>query len=351
MANNGVAHIIDAVLLPPAAPLPSLAGLVTSVDDLSTLLTAVSAAGLVEALSIAGTDTVFAPNNAAFAKLPADDLNAILADKEQLKAVILNHVLAATVLSTELKMGEQKVDTASGGALWVTKSDKGVTVANSDRSVVANVIAADNLANNGVAHIIDAVLLPPAAPLPSLAGLVTSVDDLSTLLTAVGKAGLVDTLSDDGTYTVFAPNNAAFAKLPKDDLNALLADKDALKAVILNHVLAATVLSTELKMGEQKVDTTSGGALWVTRSDKGVTVANADRSVVANVIAAENLANNGVAHIIDAVLLPPAAPLPSLAAVVTSVDDLSTLLTAVDKAGLVDTLTDDGTYTVFAPNN
>ena len=210
------------------------------------------------------------------------------------------------------------------------------TVANSDRSIVANVIAADNMANNGVAHIIDAVLLPPK-PMPSLAGLVTSVDDLSTLLTAVDKAGLVDTLSGEGTFTVFAPNNEAFAAIPSDDLNALLADTAQLKEVILYHVLAAQVLSTELKDGEQKVDTVSGGALWVTKSSSGVTVANSDRSIVANVIAADNMANNGVAHIIDAVLLPP-KPMPSLAGLVTSVDDLSTLLTAVDKAGLVDTL-------------
>ena len=216
-----------------------------------------------------GTFTVFAPNNEAFAAIPSDDLNALLADTAQLKEVILYHVLAAQVLSTELKDGEQKVDTVSGGALWVTKSSSGVTVANYDRSIVANVIAADNMANNGVAHIIDAVLLPPK-PMPSLAGLVTSVDDLSTLLTAVGKAGLVDTLSGEGTFTVFAPNNEAFAAIPSDDLNALLADTAQLKEVILYHVLAAQVLSTELKDGEQKVDTVSGGALWVTKSSSGV---------------------------------------------------------------------------------
>merc|ERR1711990_1199915 len=248
--------------------------------------------------------TVFAPNNEAFAAIPSDDLNALLAETAQLKEVILYHVLAAEVLSMDLSNGEQKVDTASGGALWVTKSSSGVTVANSDRSIVANVIAADNMANNGVAHIIDAVLLPPK-PMPSLAGLVTSVDDLSTLLTAVDKAGLVDTLSGAGTFTVFAPNNEAFAAIPSDILNALLADTDDLKEVILYHVLAAEVLSMDLKSGEQKVETASGGALWVTKSSSGVTVANSDRSIVANVIAADNMANNGVAHIIDAVLLPP----------------------------------------------
>lgn len=144
-------------------------------------------------------------------------------------------------------------------------------------------------------------------PLPSLAGLVTSVDDLSTLLTAVSAAGLVDTLSGDGTFTVFAPNNKAFAAIPEKNLTALLADKDQLKQVILYHVLASQVLSTDLKNGEQMVETASGGALWVTKSSDGVTVANSDRSIVANVITADNMANNGVAHIIDAVLLPPSS--------------------------------------------
>lgn len=139
--------------------------------------------------------------------------------------------------------------------------------------------------------------------LPSLAGLVTSVDDLSTLLAAVSAAGLVDTLSGDGTFTVFAPNNKAFAAIPEKDLVALLADKEQLKQVILYHVLASLVLYTE--DGESLVETASGGALWVTKSSDSMTVANLDRSIVANVIAVDNMANNGVAHIIDAVLLPP----------------------------------------------
>lgn len=97
---------------------------------------------------------------------------------------VLNHVLAFQVLTTELKMGEQRLTNAAGGALWVTKTaDGSVTVANADRSIVANVIAADNMASNGVAHIIDAVLLHPASAPPA-----TTTIKATTTITKTTKA-------------------------------------------------------------------------------------------------------------------------------------------------------------------
>ena len=117
----------------------------------------------------------------------------------------------------------------------------------------------------------------------------------STLVTAVKAAGLVETLKGKGPFTVFAPTDAAFAKIPKADLDALLKDKAKLTAVLTYHVVPAAVMAKDVKAGN--VPTVNGKALKVT-TDKGVMVNNA------KVTATDIKASNGVIHVIDTVLLP-----------------------------------------------
>lgn len=117
----------------------------------------------------------------------------------------------------------------------------------------------------------------------------------NTLVTAVKAAGLVDTLSGKGPFTVFAPTDAAFAAIPKDQLAALLADKEALQKVLTYHVVAGKVMAADVKAGE--VPTVQGQSIMVT-TDGGVKV-NA-----ANVVKTDIAASNGVIHVIDAVILP-----------------------------------------------
>lgn len=222
---------------------PSLAGLVTAADDLSTLLAAVKAAGLVEALSGDGNFSVFAPNNAAFAALPEKDLAALLADKEQLKQVILYHVVASQVLSAELKSGEQTFETASGGALWVIKKSSNgvtnVTVANSDRSLRATVVRADNMANNGVAHVIDAVLLPP---FPSI-----GMDDVASFpalpedVAVWDDAGAIDWKSD---YAITKTKLRAATSM--EQLCTMVDDIAALATALSNMSSAIAFTSTKI---------------------------------------------------------------------------------------------------------
>ncbi len=116
-----------------------------------------------------------------------------------------------------------------------------------------------------------------------------------TLATALQAAGLVDTLKGKGPFTVFAPTDEAFAKVPKADLEALLKDKAKLTAVLTYHVVAGKVLAKDIKAG--KVKTIQGGELTVATTG-GVTVD------AAKVISADVVADNGVIHVIDAVLLP-----------------------------------------------
>jgi len=117
----------------------------------------------------------------------------------------------------------------------------------------------------------------------------------NTLATALQKAGLVDTLKGKGPFTVFAPTDAAFAKVPKDQLDALLADKAKLAAVLTYHVVPGKVMAKDVKAGQVK--TVQGSALTVTTAG-GVKVDNA------NVTQADIVADNGVIHVIDTVVMP-----------------------------------------------
>ena len=116
-----------------------------------------------------------------------------------------------------------------------------------------------------------------------------------TLATALGAAGLIDTLKGKGPFTVFAPTDEAFAKIPKADLDALLKDKAKLTSVLTYHVVAGKVMAADVKAG--KVKTVQGSELTVSTS-MGVTVDNA------KVTKTDIMADNGVIHVIDTVIMP-----------------------------------------------
>merc|ERR1711884_350262 len=197
----------------------------------------------------------------------------------------------------------QSVATVEGKNVHVVKTNKGVYVGPSVKEL-KTVVGADNLASNGVAHIIDGVLLPPSSlgdSKPNIVELAQSVDDLSTLVAAVVAGDLAETLSSPGPFTVFAPTNEAFGALPEGTLEDLLKpeNKDQLVDILTYHVLPAQVLSTDLKP-KQIVKTVEGKDLLVSIYE-GDVYANKAR-----VVGADSLASNGVAHIIDGVLLPKA---------------------------------------------
>merc|ERR1711988_2030257 len=175
-ASNGVVHIIDGVLIPPATtptpaptpaptPKPNIVKLAESVKDLSTLVGAVVAGDLADTLSSPGPFTVFAPTNAAFAGLPAGTLDDLMkpANKAQLVDILTYHVVSGNILSTDLQ-SFQAVTTVEGNPLHIV-SWGGVVQLGPSLQSLSKVTAADNNASNGVVHIIDGVLLPPAGDL------------------------------------------------------------------------------------------------------------------------------------------------------------------------------------------
>ena len=124
-----------------------------------------------------------------------------------------------------------------------------------------------------------------------------STGTFNTLVTAFKAAGLEDTLKGDGPFTVFAPTDEAFAKLPKEKLNALLKDKDALTKVLTYHVVSGKVLSE--KVANMQLAITLEGQSLKINTNNGVRVNNA------NVIMTDIITTNGVIHVVDTVILPP----------------------------------------------
>jgi uncharacterized surface protein with fasciclin (FAS1) repeats len=257
-----------------------------------TLEAAVIAAGLADDLSGSGPFTVFAPTDAAFAALPSGTIETLLSDPTgTLTQILLYHVVGAQALSTELSDG-QTITTLLGEDITVTIGMNGVMINN------AMVTVADITADNGVVHVIDAVLLPPAPQTTTVVDVIVNSDVHNTLEAAVVAAGLVETLSGTGPFTVFAPTDEAFAALPAGTIETLLADPTgALTQILLYHVVGAQALSTDLANG-QTVVTLQGQTVTVTINTDGVFINNAMVTV------ADIVTDNGVIHVIDAVLLP-----------------------------------------------
>ena len=336
-ADNGVVHVIDAVLLPAPPPSNTVVDIIVNSEAHTTLETAVIAAGLAGTLSGDGPFTVFAPTDAAFANVPAETLDAVLADPAMLTAILTYHVVGSTAMSSDLMDG-MAVTTLNGADVTVTINMDGVFIND------AQVTMADIVADNGVVHVIDAVLLPPPPPSNTVVDIIVNSEVHTTLETAVVAAGLVETLSGDGPFTVFAPTDDAFAGLPAGTIEAVLADIDLLTAILTYHVAGTTALSTDLMDG-MAVTTLNGADVTVTINADGVFINDAQVTV------ADIIADNGVVHVIDAVLLPPAPPTNTVVDIIVNSENHNTLETAVIAAGLVETLSGDGPFTVFAPTD
>ncbi len=284
---NGVVHVLDAVILPPNA---TVADVVINSAVHTTLEGAVIDAGLAGTLSdLAGTFTVFAPTDDAFAALDANVLSILTGDPMgKLQKALSYHVLGAEVVSSSLSDG-QTATTLFGQNITVSIDSNGGVMINN-----ANVSIADIQTLNGVVHVLDAVILPPNV---TVADVVINSPDHTILETAVVEAGLDGALSDlTANLTVFAPVDDAFTGI---DVNALLADPTGdLTKILQYHVLGAEVLSSTLMDG-QTATTLLNQDVTVTIDVNGGVMINDAMVIVADIPTL-----NGVVHVIDGVLLP-----------------------------------------------
>jgi len=161
----------------------------------------------------------------------------------------------------------------------------------------AKVISTDIVCTNGVIHVIDSVILPADGNIPTVAD---KAGSFKTLLAAAKAAGLVDALSGDKALTVFAPTDAAFAKLPAGTVESLLKpeNKDKLAAILLYHVVEGRVYSEDA-LAAKAAKTLQGSTVNISVKDGAAYVEGA------KIVTTDIDASNGVIHVIDSVILPP----------------------------------------------
>lgn len=356
--ENGVVHVINGVLLPNLT-VPTVTTAVAADPNLSSLETAI---GLVDGLGAAldGLEsfTVFAPTDAAFTSLVqnsgAADLTELVGILGDDLATVLNfHVIDVDAFFSDELEATQDVTTLAGEELTIARSGNDVTVTDSQGNTFNVTMADIAVAEDGVVHIIDGVVLPPL-PIATTARL---NPNLSVLEEALLKfPNLVTELSGTTTdYTVFAPTNDAFVALlgliGQNELDDI--PEDVLLRVLQYHVVAGTELSTDLDNNESlntlltDEGETSPEQLTVSTTNgvqiNGINVTGPDVSVT-----------NGVVHVVEGVLVPEL----ELSIVNTVVEpayfnvNFTTLAGAVLNAGLLGTLTDtEADLTLFAPDN
>jgi len=258
-----------------------------------TLAAALGAAGLVDAVTGPAPFTVFAPSDEAFAKLPKGTVETLLKpeNKDKLKAILTYHVVPGKVMAKDV-LGVKGAKSLNGQRIDV-KVDGGKVMVDG-----AQVVTTDIACTNGVIHVIDSVILPSEDKIPAVS---TKAGKFNTLLAAAKAAGLVDALSGDKPLTVFAPTDEAFGKLPKDTIDSLLKpeNKDKLKAILLYHVVDGRVYSEDA-VAAKSATTLQGSKVEISVKDGGAYVNSA------KILGTDVDASNGVIHIIDSVILPPA---------------------------------------------
>lgn len=273
---------------PEATPEPAPAPAPITVVDVAandgrfgSLASALGSTGLIETLQGDGPFTVFAPTDDAFANIDISQL-----DEAQLRTVLLHHVVEGELNSSDLMPG-QTLTALSGEP--ITVGDQLVL------DGVADIIETDLDADNGLVHVISGVLVPPSLqPKGNVFELLANdeQDRFSVLTSALEAEGLDEVLAGDGPFTVFAPTNGAFDELG-DAGAVILANADR---VLTYHVVGGALVSSELAT-ESPLATVEGEAIEISR-----TLVLND---FARIGEPDLLADNGVVHVIDGVLVPP----------------------------------------------
>jgi transforming growth factor-beta-induced protein len=292
MASNGIIHAVDTVIL-----LPDIVQLAVSDGRFKILVTALTVAQLVLPLEGPGPLTVFAPTDAAFAKLPPGVINDLLRpdNRPKLIKLLTYHVVGGKALTAAdiIAMNPPfKLKMLNNMTTQITKDGDNIKVND------ATVIQADVIAMNGIIHAVDTVIIPP-----DIVQIASADDRFKILVTALKAADLVLPLESYGPFTVFAPTDDAFAKLPPGTIDDLLKpeNKPKLIKILTYHVVGGSAITAAAILAKNRpfpLLMMNGDTTHITTNGGNIIINDA------NVIQADVIASNGVIHVIDTVLLP-----------------------------------------------
>jgi transforming growth factor-beta-induced protein len=270
---------------------------------------------VVDVLKSVGPLTLFAPNDAAFAKLDKAVTDAVTTNSTLLTQVLQYHVIAGAAFDPATAEPKSFPKTALGPAVGVTVNHSEVTLA---FGLGTSKVVGSVKATNGVVHVVDSVLIPPgSASATAIAGKFTQ------LVAALQKVNLVSTVDAAKDITIFAPTDKAFADFTAfAEKNKVTVTDDLLRRVLTLHVVPSVVYSTDIAKAKTVIDAKalSTEPLTVQLKDGSVLVAGKGNATPAKVELADVIFDKGVVHAIDAVLLPDlnaAAPAPSTPAPTT----------------------------------
>lgn len=335
-----------AIKTPSAASIYQIA--VDDPTNFSFLKTAIKRAGLVKKLSGEGSYTIFAPTNTAFKNAGfADTLAVQNADSATLAQMLSYHLLEQKQTMSALPVGGSNFTTLLGKPLSITKSTTGSISING-----ANITSADHPATNGVLQVVNRILAPPNG---NIATIVSANANLTYLSAAISRASQGNTnfnqlLSGSTPYTFFAPTNSAFIAAGYATVSAVTAaDPNTLSAILNYHLVSGQKLSTDFP-DSSSVPSLKTDALYFNQPSTGSTLVN---GVLFNGSNANNLATNGVVHIVSKVLVPPALTLLQTIAANTNLTFLNASITRASQGSINFTqqLSGSTPYTIFAPTD
>ncbi|XP_040847422.1 periostin isoform X1 [Ochotona curzoniae] len=281
-----------------------------------------------------GSFTYFAPSNEAWANLDTDIRRGLESNVNvELLNALHSHMVNKRMLTKDLKSGMVIPSMYNNLGLFINHYPNGVVTVN-----CARVIHGNQIATNGVVHVIDRVLTQIGT---SIQDFIEAEDDLSSFRAAAITSDILETLGRDGHFTLFAPTNEAFEKLPRGVLERIMGDKVASEALMKYHILNTLQCSEAI----------TGGAVFETAEGNTIEIGCEGDSITINGIKMVNkkdiVTNNGVIHLIDEVLIPDSAK----QVLELGGKQQTTFTDLVAQLGLASSLKPDGEYTLLAPMN
>uniref|UniRef100_A0A452GKU1 Periostin n=1 Tax=Gopherus agassizii TaxID=38772 RepID=A0A452GKU1_9SAUR len=281
-----------------------------------------------------GSFTFFSPSNEAWELLDRE-IHSNLIDNVNIELynALHNHMVNKRMLTKDLKNGLTLVSMYNDQQLLINHYPNGVVTVN-----CARIIHGNQIATNGVVHVIDRVLTPVGNTIQEF---LEAEDDVSSLRAAAITSGVLDTLGKPGHYTLFAPTNEAFEKLPRGVLERIMGDKVASEALMKFHILN-TLQCSEAIMGGAVYETLEGSTIEVGCDGESLTVNGVKMTNRKDIVT-----SNGVIHLIDHVLIPNSAK----QVIELAGDQQTTFTDLLAQLGLTSSLRPEGQYTLLAPLN